>query len=82
MFCPHTIVLNTRFAYVVRHERTDYGSRKAPLLERLNLLRYATTIRLGWPPARRFTINRDGILERWRSDAVWHLWKKRLPRYR
>lgn len=80
MFCPETIVFNTRWLMLTRYEKTDYIGTRAPLGERFNILRYAITFRPGRPS--NYTINRNGILARKWSDLNWAVWKRHLPRYR
>ena len=76
MFCPETIVLNTNWLMVTRYERTDYVATRAPLGERLNLLRYAITFRPGRPG--NCTLNRHGWLARKWSDINWIIWKRHV----
>jgi hypothetical protein len=74
MFCPQTIVLSTTGLMITRHERSDYHQ-GAPLLEKLNPLRYSITIHPGTPRNR--TFNRSGWLARQWSDVNWLIWKRR-----
>jgi hypothetical protein len=75
MFCPQTIVHNERRLLIMRHERADYMTR-APLGERLNLLRYSLTFWPGTP--RHWTINKNGRLALLWSNFNWHLWRKHI----
>lgn len=80
MHCPEVIVINNRYLSWTRYGRTDYKSRRAPLIERLNIFRYSLLVRY---PGGRFIINRDGrawlrisnILFRLRHLRCEHEWR-------
>lgn len=76
MFCPSSIVHNSRHLLVTRHERGDYRSGASPLSEVFNPLRYSFTFRPGTPE--HFTINRGGRLALLWSNFNWRLWRKHL----
>lgn len=75
MFCPETICYNGKHLLIMRWDRADYGCRRAPLLERVNVLRYQVTIIFG---QRRLRINPKGRLALHWSNLNWWLWKKHL----
>jgi hypothetical protein len=74
MYCPHTIVFDSKFVMIIRHENGDYY-RGTPFLERVNLLRYELTIVTG---AHHFVINRNGRLALHWANLNWFLWKRHL----
>lgn len=76
MFDPGTVAYNGRRLLIIRWESTDYGSRKAPLSERLNPLRYAVSFfpRTRWL----MTINKKGRAELHRANFFYRL-KRRKP---
>lgn len=78
MFCPHTIIYNSKYLYVVRHEKSDYHH-GTPLGQRLNPLRYQITIFPRTP--HRITINKGGRLNILWSTINWYLWKRHVWRY-
>ena len=77
MFCPHSVVHDGNYVYVLRHERSDYYS-GAPISERLNPLRYEIT----FFPRRPYliTLNKDAWLNLKWANFNWHLWRKHLVR--
>lgn len=72
MFQPHTIVINTKYLFVMRHDGCDYHC-GAPFKVRINPFRYAITLRRGWPRMgeKRLTINKDGRAWLHISNAIY-----------
>lgn len=58
MYCPHKVKLNTRYIYIVRHEKGDYHC-GTPWKQRINPFRYQISIRNKYN-TKRFTINKNG----------------------
>jgi hypothetical protein len=71
MFDPRTFVVDSRFGYVMRHERCDYGCSKAPLAERLNPLRLQ--IGIGRKRPCWLVINKNAWMHRKMSDFLFRL---------
>lgn len=76
MFCPETIVLNSRWLMIIRHEKSDYHH-GTPWGQVLNLLRYELVF---FPGPNHFDINDMGWLARAWSDLNWRLWKRQTEK--
>lgn len=59
MYCPEVIVINTDRILWIRHGYCDYKSRRAPLMERINIFRYELIIR-GGKTGHLLRLNEDG----------------------
>ena len=58
MHCPEVIITYNKYFYLARNGAADYGSRKAPLRERLNIFRYELILRGNGK--HRLHVNNDG----------------------